>query len=131
MEDWQRKVAVVLLNSGGKRFLSALSNSIANGIPILVQSSLFTVAWMRRILLPVRNENSYSTTTPQLTESPHYGRALNGRMNPSFSQQHLIKNSGKMFLIDEFCVKSFLKGLYFLFSCKESRQLSHKLPQNL
>ncbi|KAI9384837.1 hypothetical protein POPTR_012G118600v4 [Populus trichocarpa] len=99
MEDWQRKVAVVLLNSGGKRFLSALSNSIANGIPILVQSSLFTVAWMRRILLPVRNENSYSTTTPQLTESPHYDRALNGRMNPSFSQQHLIKNSESLSML--------------------------------
>ncbi|KAJ6375192.1 hypothetical protein OIU77_000214 [Salix suchowensis] len=62
VEDWQRKVAVVLLNSGGKRFLSALSNSIANGNPILVHSSLFTVAWMSRIMLPVRNENSYSKT---------------------------------------------------------------------
>ncbi|XP_011001312.1 PREDICTED: putative E3 ubiquitin-protein ligase LIN isoform X3 [Populus euphratica] len=99
MEDWQGKVAVVLLNSGGKRFLSALSNSIVNGIPILVQSSLVTVAWMRRILLPVRNENSYSTITPRLTESPHYDRALNGRMNPSFSQRHLIKNSESLSML--------------------------------
>lgn len=121
MEDWQRKVAVVLLNSGGKRFLSALSNSIANGIPILVHSSLFTVAWMSRIMLPVRNENSYSKITPRLTESPHYDRALDGRMDPSVSQKHLIKSSGTMLLIDDFCVKSFLKGLYLLFSCKESR----------
>ena len=121
MEDWQRKVAVVLLSSGGKRFLSALSNSIANGIPILVQSSLFTVAWMSRIMLPVRNENSYSAITPRLTESPHYDRALDGRMNSSFSQKHLIKSSGTMLMIDDFCVKSFLKGLYLLFSCKESR----------
>ncbi|KAJ6671910.1 hypothetical protein OIU85_013271 [Salix viminalis] len=93
VEDWQRKVAVVLLNSGGKRFLSALSNSIANGIPILVHSSLFTVAWMSRIMLPFRNENSYSKITPRLTKSPHYDRALDGRMNPSFSQKHLIKSS--------------------------------------
>ncbi|KAJ6748209.1 E3 UBIQUITIN-PROTEIN LIGASE LIN-RELATED [Salix purpurea] len=93
VEDWHRKVAVVLLNSGGKRFLSALSNSIANGIPILVHSSLFTVAWMSRIMLPARNENSYSKITPQLTKSPHYDRALDGRMNPSVSQKHLIKSS--------------------------------------
>ncbi|KAJ6764599.1 hypothetical protein OIU74_023483 [Salix koriyanagi] len=64
VEDWQRKVAVVLLNSGGKR-----------------------------IMLPVRNENSYSKITPRLTESPHYDRALDGRMNPSVSQKHLIKSS--------------------------------------
>ncbi|KAF9671850.1 hypothetical protein SADUNF_Sadunf12G0092900 [Salix dunnii] len=99
VEDWQRKVAVVLLNSGGKRFLSALSNSIANGIPILVQSSLFTVAWMSRIMLPVRNENSYSKITPQLTKSPHYDRALDGRKNPSFSQKHLIKSSDALSML--------------------------------
>lgn len=93
MEDWQRKVAVVLLNSGSKSFLAALSNSIANGIPNLVQSSLFTVAWMSRILLPVTNENSISKFQPQLLELPHYDKALIERVSPYFSPQHLIKSS--------------------------------------
>jgi hypothetical protein len=106
MEDWQRKVAVVLLNSGSKSFLAALSNSIANGIPNLVQSSLFTVAWMSRILLPVTNENSISKFQPQLLELPHYDKALIERVSPSFSPQHLIKSSGMMFLTIDFCVKS-------------------------
>ncbi|CAK7336954.1 unnamed protein product [Dovyalis caffra] len=99
MEDWQRKVAVVLLNSGSKKFLAVLSNSIANGIPNLVQSSLFTVAWMSRILLPFRKEKSLSKFSPQLLEPPHYDRALIGRVNPSFSPQHLIKCSESLSML--------------------------------
>ncbi|KAJ6688537.1 hypothetical protein OIU74_017111 [Salix koriyanagi] len=105
MEDWQRKLAVVLLNSGSQSFLAALSNSIANGIPNLVQSSLFTVAWMSRILLPVTNENSLSRSQPQLLELPHYDKAVIERVNPSFSPQQLIRSSGIVFLIIDFCVR--------------------------
>ncbi|KAJ6410589.1 hypothetical protein OIU84_007353 [Salix udensis] len=93
MEDWQRKLAVVLLNSGSQSFLAALSNSIANGIPNLVQASLFTVAWMSRILLPVTNENSLSRSQPQLLGLPHYDKAVIERVNPSLSPQHLIRSS--------------------------------------
>ena len=105
MEDWQRKLAIALLNSGSKSFLAALSNSIANGIPNLVQSSLFTVAWMSRILLPVTNENSISRFQPQLLELPHYDKAVIERENPSFSPQQLIRSSGIVFLIIDFCVR--------------------------
>ncbi|CAN0862328.1 Putative E3 ubiquitin-protein ligase LIN-2 [Linum grandiflorum] len=50
-EEWQRKLAMVLLNSGGRRFLTALSAAIANGIPNLVHASLFTVSWMNRMFV--------------------------------------------------------------------------------
>ncbi|KAJ4827018.1 hypothetical protein Tsubulata_025858 [Turnera subulata] len=96
MEDWQRKVAVTLLNSGGERFLSALSNAIANGIPSLAQSSLFTVAWMSRIVLS--NENAhfphavFSITELKLLESSCHSRALDQRVLWPSSLQHLIKN---------------------------------------
>lgn len=98
MEDWQRKVAIVFLNSGGKRFLTALSHSIANGIPYLAQSSLFTVAWMSRILLSDGNANfqyvADSILSPGLPESTNYDRAFDERVLPSFSLQRLIKSSG-------------------------------------
>ncbi|EEF45961.1 hypothetical protein RCOM_1424400 [Ricinus communis] len=96
MEDWQRKVAIALLNTGGKRFLAALSNSIANGIQNLAQSCLYTVSWMNRILQSIKDETSqsgaHSVIGAELTESSNYERALYPSILPS-KLQHLIKSS--------------------------------------
>ncbi|XP_065853908.1 putative E3 ubiquitin-protein ligase LIN-2 [Euphorbia lathyris] len=79
-KDWQRKAAIVLLNTGKERLLAAISNCIANGIPNLVQSCLFTVAWMNKVLLSAETETSCSSPYPslleQLSESLHFDRTL-------------------------------------------------------
>ncbi|KAJ9168599.1 hypothetical protein P3X46_020099 [Hevea brasiliensis] len=89
MEDWQRKVAIVLLNTGGKRFLEALSNCIANATPNLAQSSLFTVAWMNRVLHSVGD----ATFVAELPESSNFDRALHGRIDTSVLLKHHVKSS--------------------------------------
>ncbi|XP_050233822.1 putative E3 ubiquitin-protein ligase LIN-2 [Mercurialis annua] len=76
IEEWQRKVAIMLLNSGSKKLVAALSNCIANGTPNLAQSCLFTVAWMNKVLHSVDQEISNYDT-----------------IYPSASLHHLIKSS--------------------------------------
>ncbi|KDP20357.1 hypothetical protein JCGZ_06466 [Jatropha curcas] len=70
LEDWQKRLAIVLLNTGNKRFLSALSNSIANGTQNLAQSSLFTVSWLNRVLTSVEDETFHSAHKALVTEFP-------------------------------------------------------------
>ncbi|XWS19934.1 hypothetical protein CRYUN_Cryun31cG0058700 [Craigia yunnanensis] len=98
MENWQRKAAIALLNSGNKRFLAALSNSMAKCIPSLARASLLTVAWMSSFLHSVRDKDfqsmACSILVPQLLESSNYNRALEERVLASFSLQRLIKSSG-------------------------------------
>ncbi|XP_021602148.1 putative E3 ubiquitin-protein ligase LIN-2 isoform X3 [Manihot esculenta] len=89
MEDWQTKVAIILLNTGGKRFLEALSNCIANATPSLAQASLFTVSWMNRVLHSVGDE----TFVAELPESSNHDRALGGKIHSSVSLKHHIKSS--------------------------------------
>ncbi|KAJ8758818.1 hypothetical protein K2173_000539 [Erythroxylum novogranatense] len=79
-KEWQRKLAIALLNSGGNRFLSALSNSIANGSPNIAQASLVTVAWMSRVLFSESGETLEHDRSKQRVLSP-------------FMQQHLRKSS--------------------------------------
>lgn len=93
MEDWQTKVAIILLNTGGKRFLEALSNCIANATPSLAQASLFTVSWMNRVLHSVGDE----TFVAELPESSNHDRALGGKIHSSVSLKHHIKSSGMTF----------------------------------
>ncbi|XWS16050.1 hypothetical protein CRYUN_Cryun34aG0052600 [Craigia yunnanensis] len=98
IEDWQKKAATALLNSGNKRFLAALSNSMAKGIPSLARASLLTVAWMSSFLHSVRDKDfqsmACSILVPQLIESSNYNRALEERVLASFSLQRLLKSSG-------------------------------------
>ncbi|GMI94134.1 hypothetical protein HRI_003082700 [Hibiscus trionum] len=49
-ENRQRKAGIQLLDSGNKRVLAALSNSMAKGIPSLARASLVTIACMRCFL---------------------------------------------------------------------------------
>ncbi|KAK6264394.1 hypothetical protein SCA6_019828 [Theobroma cacao] len=94
---WQRKAAIALLNSGNKRFLASLSNSMAKGIPSLARASLLTVAWMSSFLHSVRDKDfqsmACSILVPQLLESSNYNQALEERVLASFSLQRLIKSS--------------------------------------
>ncbi|WCJ28468.1 hypothetical protein M5689_010166 [Euphorbia peplus] len=95
--DWQQKAAIVLLNTGRERLLAAISNSIANGIPNLVQSCVFTVSWMNRILFSTEKETSCPLPHPTLLdrrpESLNFGKTLDARILPSGSLQHVIKSA--------------------------------------
>ncbi|OMO65893.1 Armadillo-like helical [Corchorus olitorius] len=97
IEDWQRRVAIALLSSGNKRFLAALSNCMAKGIPSLSRASLLTVTWMSSFVHSVKDKlfqsMACSILVPQLLESSSYNRALEERVLASFSLQQLIKDS--------------------------------------
>ncbi|CAL1396724.1 unnamed protein product [Linum trigynum] len=80
--EWQRKLVTVLLNSGGQTFLMALSGAIANGVPKLARTSLFTVSWMHsfgdRKLIPP----AHSILLSQHTD----------KRSPSSLLQNLVRN---------------------------------------
>ncbi|KAJ8493305.1 hypothetical protein OPV22_015026 [Ensete ventricosum] len=95
-EQWLRKLAIVLLTSGNKRFLVALSNCIADGIPGLARSCLVTVAWMSSSLVSWHNVNhlqslACSTLAPRLFESLSYHRAQEERVLASLSLFNFVR----------------------------------------
>ncbi|KAB2029248.1 hypothetical protein ES319_D05G149500v1 [Gossypium barbadense] len=97
IKNWQRKAAISLLNSGNKKFLAALSNSMANGIPSLARASLLTVTWMSSFLHSVRDKDfqsmACSVLVPRLLESSNYSRAVEETVLASISLQQLINGS--------------------------------------
>ncbi|MBA0658721.1 hypothetical protein Goklo_010905 [Gossypium klotzschianum] len=98
IKNWQRKAAISLLNSGNKKFLAALSNSMTNGIPSLARASLLTVTWMSSFLHSVRDKDfqsmACSVLVPRLLESSNYSRAVEETVLASISLQQLINGSG-------------------------------------
>lgn len=90
-ESWLRKLAFVLLTSGNKRFLVALSNCIADGSPILARSCLITIAWLSWSLSSLYDANNIlqslvcSILAPRLLESLSYDKALEERVLASLS----------------------------------------------
>ncbi|GAV62263.1 hypothetical protein CFOL_v3_05787 [Cephalotus follicularis] len=94
--NWHKKTAIALLNSGNQRFLAALSNSIANGIPNLARASLFTVAWISSSLHGAGDEKyqsmACSILRSQLLESSNYDRALEEMGIASISLLHLTNS---------------------------------------
>lgn len=96
-EDWLHKAATVLLTSGNKRFLAALSKSISNGIPCLVRACLVTVAWMSGSLISIENASfrsmASSVLVPCLLDSLNYDRALEERVLASLSLLNFVRNS--------------------------------------
>ncbi|CAD5183030.1 unnamed protein product [Musa acuminata subsp. malaccensis] len=95
-EEWLRKLAIVLLSSGNKRFLVALSNCMADGIPGLARSCLVTVAWMSSSLVSWHNVNHLqslvcSTLAPRLFESLSYHRAQEERVLASLSLFNFVR----------------------------------------
>ncbi|GKU92689.1 hypothetical protein SLEP1_g6388 [Rubroshorea leprosula] len=103
IEEWQKKVAVALLNSGNRRLLSALSNSIANGIPNLARASLSTVALISSFLHSIGDQDFQSMVCsilmPRLLESSKYDSAPEERLLASFSLQFLRKISERNFVL--------------------------------
>ncbi|XP_059439676.1 putative E3 ubiquitin-protein ligase LIN isoform X2 [Corylus avellana] len=102
-ENWQKKVATVLFNSGKKRLLAGLSDSIANGIPSLARASMLTVTWMASFLHVVGDENLHfmacSILMPRLLESLDYNKDVEERVLASYSLLCLFKSSEHVSLL--------------------------------
>ncbi|XP_021890058.1 putative E3 ubiquitin-protein ligase LIN-1 isoform X2 [Carica papaya] len=97
-ENWQRKAARTLLNSGKEKLLGALAKSIVNGTPNLAQASLFTVAWISNYINWVNDEKlgfmASSILVPQLIESSNYDRVIEERVLAAYSLQNIVKCPG-------------------------------------
>ncbi|XP_062223988.1 putative E3 ubiquitin-protein ligase LIN-1 isoform X2 [Phragmites australis] len=97
VEEWLKKLALMLLNSGSKRFLMALSNCISDGIPSLSRSCLITVTWMSSSLSPLRGCNDFqplacSILAPKLLYSLNYDRVLEERVLASLSLLNVVRH---------------------------------------
>ncbi|KAA8537128.1 hypothetical protein F0562_029646 [Nyssa sinensis] len=116
-ENWQRKAAIVMLTSGNKRLLAALSASIANGIPCLARASLVTISWITSFLHSIGDHNLQSAAcsilVPQLIESLNYDKALEERVLASFSLLNLLKSSGIYECLLFFIVHKYHKSFFF------------------
>ncbi|XP_019419627.1 PREDICTED: putative E3 ubiquitin-protein ligase LIN isoform X2 [Lupinus angustifolius] len=96
-ESWQKRAACILFKSGNKNFLSALADSIANGIPCLARASLVTISWMSNYLHLVEGRKlpqmAFSILRPQLLQSLNYDKDVEERVLASYSLLSLTKNS--------------------------------------
>ncbi|OEL23408.1 hypothetical protein BAE44_0015574 [Dichanthelium oligosanthes] len=97
VEERLKKLALMLLNSGGKRFLMALSNCISDGIPCLSRSCLITVTWMSSSLSPLRGCNDFqplacSILAPKLLDSLSYDRVLEERVLASLTLLNVVRH---------------------------------------
>ncbi|XP_004486432.1 putative E3 ubiquitin-protein ligase LIN isoform X2 [Cicer arietinum] len=98
-ESWQKRVACVLFKSGNRKLLSALANSVANGIPCLARASLTTISWITSYLHLIQDTTNlppiaFSILTPILLQSLNYDYDVEERVLASYSLLHLTKNSG-------------------------------------
>ncbi|KAF3649092.1 hypothetical protein FXO38_17847 [Capsicum annuum] len=95
--NWQRKTAIVLLNSGNKRLFAGLVDSIANGIPCLGRASLVTITWMSNFFCFVEDKRVqsliYSELIPELMKLLKYNNAIEERVLASLSLLKLANNS--------------------------------------
>ena len=99
VEERLKKLALMILNSGGKRFLVALSNCISDGIPSLSRSCLITITWMSSSLSPLRGCNDFqplacSILAPKLLDSLSYDRVLEERVLASLSLLNVVRHPG-------------------------------------
>ncbi|KAJ0975832.1 hypothetical protein J5N97_017797 [Dioscorea zingiberensis] len=98
-EAWLSNLATVLLTSGHKRLLVALSNCIADWIPNLARSCLVTVAWMSCSISSSKGAHKLmslacSILAPRLLESLNYDRALEERVLASLSLLNFARQTG-------------------------------------
>lgn len=98
-ETWLRNLAIVLLTSGHKRLLIALSNCIGDWIPNLARSCLVTIAWISCSISSSKGAHrlmsfACSILAPRLLESLNYDRALEERVLASLSLLHFAKQTG-------------------------------------
>ncbi|KAH7654478.1 Armadillo-like helical-containing protein [Dioscorea alata] len=97
-ETWLRNLAIVLLSSGHKRLLVALSNCIGDWIPNLARSCLVTIAWISCSISSSKGAHrlmsfACSILAPRLLESLNYDRALEERVLASLSLLHFAKQT--------------------------------------
>ncbi|RLN08663.1 hypothetical protein C2845_PM11G15430 [Panicum miliaceum] len=97
VEERLKKLALMLLNSGGKRFLTALSNCISDGILSLSRSCLITITWMSSSLSPLCGCNNFqplacSILAPKLLDSLSYDRVLEERVLASLSLLNVVRH---------------------------------------
>uniref|UniRef100_A0ACD5Z1H4 Uncharacterized protein n=1 Tax=Avena sativa TaxID=4498 RepID=A0ACD5Z1H4_AVESA len=97
VEERLKKLALVLLNTGSKRFLVALSNCISDGIPTLVRAGLVTITWMSSSLSPLHGCNTFqplacSILAPKLLDRLSYDRVLEERVLASLSLLNLVRH---------------------------------------
>uniref|UniRef100_A0A0E0CG90 E3 ubiquitin-protein ligase LIN n=1 Tax=Oryza meridionalis TaxID=40149 RepID=A0A0E0CG90_9ORYZ len=97
VEERLKKLALMLLNSGNKKFLTALSNCISDGIPSLARACLITVTWMSSSLSPLHGCNTFqplacSILATKLVDSLSYDRALEERVLASLSLLNLVRH---------------------------------------
>ncbi|KAF7801379.1 putative E3 ubiquitin-protein ligase LIN isoform X1 [Senna tora] len=99
VESWQERAAYALFKSGNNKLLSALADSIANGLPCLARASLVTVSWMSTYIHLLHDTKlptiALSILTPQLLESLNYDRDNEERVLASYSLLCLLKSSGR------------------------------------
>ncbi|XP_027930903.1 putative E3 ubiquitin-protein ligase LIN isoform X2 [Vigna unguiculata] len=97
-ESWQKRKALVLFNNGYKNLLSALADTIANGIPCLARASLITISWMSSYLNLIEDTMLppmvFSILRPQLLQSLDYDKDVEERVLASYSLLYLVKYSG-------------------------------------
>ncbi|XP_014519004.1 putative E3 ubiquitin-protein ligase LIN isoform X1 [Vigna radiata var. radiata] len=97
-ESWQKRKALVLFNNGYKNLLSALADTIANGIPCLARAGLITISWMSSFLNLIDDRMLppmvFSILRPQLLQSLDYDKDVEERVLASYSLLYLVKYSG-------------------------------------
>ncbi|KAI4306367.1 hypothetical protein L6164_029649 [Bauhinia variegata] len=102
-EIWQKRAAFVLFKSGNTILLSALRDSIVNGIPSLARASLITISWMSSYLHLIEDTKlqrmTLSILLPQLLESLNYDKDVEERVLASYSVLCLIKGSGSVSIL--------------------------------
>lgn len=99
VEERLKKLARMLVKTGNKRFLAALSNCISDGIPTLVRACLVTVAWMSSSLSPLHGCNTFqplacSVLAAKLLDRLSYDRVMEERVLASLSLLNLVRHPG-------------------------------------
>ncbi|KAL8200166.1 hypothetical protein R6Q57_011505 [Mikania cordata] len=102
IEHWQRKAAMSLWMSGGKKLIGALGESIVYGVPCLARASLVTVAWISKFVHTVGDgdvlqSNEFSTLMRHLLQFLNRDNTIEERVLASFSLLSLSKSSDFLF----------------------------------
>ncbi|KAI3761771.1 hypothetical protein L1987_52193 [Smallanthus sonchifolius] len=106
IEHWQRKAAMSLWMTGGKKLIGALGESIANGVTCLARASLVTIAWISKFVHTVGDGDvlqsiEFSTLIQHLIQLLNRDNTIEERVLASFSLLSLSKSSDFLFNISD------------------------------